>query len=404
MVTRHKDLHDGRTVWQAYPQPRVAYTPLTRDETTDIIVIGAGITGAMAAQEMAQAGWRVIILDRRPPLQGSTLATTALLQYEIDNPIRELIKKIGYEKTARAWHRSKLAVDSLSAKTRMLGLSCNLQTKDSLYLAGNVLDENGLEEESQLRMRLGLPCRTLTQKELKDQYGLRADAALFSSGNYTANPVRLAAGYLHSAQTHGAKIYSPAEVLTLESSPRKIHVTLTNGITLTARHVIVTTGYEVPNYLTKQPYEIVSTWAFATKPQPEKIPTTLPLIWEAADPYLYMRRTPDGRFICGGEDAGFSDEDRRNAQTAQKIKRLRAKVKKIYPGIDLTADYQWSGSFGETKTGLPLIGPIPHIPHAYAIMAFGGNGITFSRMGAEIIRGYIEEKPDPASDLFTLSG
>ena len=35
-----------------------------------------------------------------------------------------------------------------------------------------------------------------------------------------------------------------------------------------------------------------------------------PSIWEASDPYLYMRATADGRVICGGEDEEFSDEER----------------------------------------------------------------------------------------------
>ncbi len=31
-------------------------------------------------------------------------------------------------------------------------------------------------------------------------------------------------------------------------------------------------------------------------------------VWEASDPYLYMRATADGRVICGGEDEEFTDE------------------------------------------------------------------------------------------------
>jgi glycine/D-amino acid oxidase-like deaminating enzyme len=42
------------------------------------------------------------------------------------------------------------------------------------------------------------------------------------------------------------------------------------------------------------------------------------MIWEASDPYLYLRTTPDGRIICGGEDEDFSDEAARDRLLGRK--------------------------------------------------------------------------------------
>jgi hypothetical protein len=49
-------------------------------------------------------------------------------------------------------------------------------------------------------------------------------------------------------------------------------------------------------------------------------------IWEASDPYLYIRTTPEGRVICGGGDAEFSDETKRDALTSRKCEMLRRKL------------------------------------------------------------------------------
>lgn len=43
----------------------------------------------------------VAVLDRRPPLMGSTLASTALLQWEIDLPLTALTKRTGPTKARR---------------------------------------------------------------------------------------------------------------------------------------------------------------------------------------------------------------------------------------------------------------------------------------------------------------
>ena len=90
MRTPQRNLRTGLTYWQSRPLPHIPVTPLLSDRTTEVVVIGAGITGAMAAEELTAAGLRVTIVDRRGPLQGATSATTALLQYEIDLPLTVL--------------------------------------------------------------------------------------------------------------------------------------------------------------------------------------------------------------------------------------------------------------------------------------------------------------------------
>ena len=49
-------------------------------------------------------------------------------------------------------------------------------------------------------------------------------------------------------------------------------------------------------------------------------------IWEASDPYLYIRTTADGRVICGGEDEEFADEERRDALIGEKSRRIVARL------------------------------------------------------------------------------
>lgn len=75
------------------------------------------------------------------------------------------------------------------------------------------------------------------------------------------------------------------------------------------------------------------------------------MIWEASDPYLYVRTTSDGRVICGGEDEEFTDEDKRNALTPKKTMSLKNKLGKIFLQLDTTAEFAWSGSFGATGYG-----------------------------------------------------
>jgi glycine/D-amino acid oxidase-like deaminating enzyme len=389
-------------VWSAYAAPAIPTHPLTRDINADVLVIGAGVSGAMVAEELAEAGFSVAMVDRRKPLSGSTSASTALLQYEIDTPLTLLAKTVGADGAMRAWRRSKLGLESLAAKTAALQIPCDFARRHSVYLTGDMLDADGLRQEQTARNSIGLRTEYLTARMLRDRYGIRRQAALEVEGSVAVNPVKLAAGYLLSAIKRGAKIYAPVAVASISPRARGVDVLTEDGPSIKAKHVILATGYELPKSVSLKTHQVNSTWAIATRPQRQALWPGEAFIWEASEPYLYIRTTKDGRVICGGEDEAFSDEAKRDALIPAKTAILSAKLARLFPGLDATPDFAWTGSFGGTSDDLPSIGPLPGMANCYGVLAFGGNGITFSRIAAEIIRAQLTGKVDPEADLFAF--
>ncbi|HYM99256.1 MAG TPA: FAD-dependent oxidoreductase [Aestuariivirgaceae bacterium] len=403
MLNPQSNLRTGLTYWQSRPLPHIPVAPLISDRKTEVIVIGAGITGAMAAEELTAAGLRVTIVDRRGPLQGATAATTALLQYEIDLPLTELQKTIGHADAARAWRRSKLGLESLAAKVQALGIRCAYKRVSSLYLAGPLLDATGLAHECQARNAIGLHTAYLTRKALQERYGITRSAALLSFDTLSVDPLKLAAGFLRRALANGAQLFAPVTVEDVECGPEKVAVRTGDGPVLTARYVVYAMGYEMPKAVRPKRHTVHSTYAMATKPQPQNLWPDQCHIWEAAAPYLYARTTPDGRVLCGGEDEEFQDEAKRDALLAHKTACLEKKLHRLFPQLDCHAAFAWCGSFGASPTGLPTIGAIPDRPGCFAIMAFGGNGITYSRIAAEVIASQITGRNDLDADLFAFT-
>lgn len=400
MLTQPTDLWTGRSVWMDSKVPRIKTASLAQDVTTDIILVGAGITAAITAQALAARGHKVVLLDRRAPLSGSTTATTALLQHEIDLPILKLKKKIGLEPAVRAWQRTRLALDTLADKVGALNIQCGLERRSSLYLAGTVLNAGELREEAALRNRAGLHTEYLDRTDLRSRYGIDRPAALLSFGNFTANPLQLAAGFMVDAQRHGVEIFSPVTVASVESRGDGVVVTTKEGPKVHAGTAIYATGYELPKGVRRTKHRIGSTWVIATRPQPAKLWPDQCVIWEASDPYLYVRSLPDGRVICGGEDEDFQDEAMRDALLPAKVARLQEKLKALLPALDARADYAWCGNFGSTPTGLPTIRRVGGKSNVMAILAFGGNGITFSSLASELLVSAIEGRVDIDAGLF----
>jgi glycine/D-amino acid oxidase-like deaminating enzyme len=399
VVTSSKDLRTGRSIWEQYRAPPLPHQPLKRDIETDVLIIGAGITGAMLADGLRDNGLRVAVVDRRGPAKGSSTASTALGQYEIDTPLINLARKIGRRNAERAWRRSRLAVDAIAARLRELGVA-DVMARDSLYLAGDVLDRAGLKREHEARRAAGLPGRFLNQRELRARFGIARSAALLGYGNVAIDPRKATLALLNAAAACNAKIFSPVKIVDVLAKRAGVTATTANGRRIRCRHLVFATGYEMPKRVPTKGHKIASTWAIATVRQQRRLWPEQCMIWEAAQPYLYLRTTPDGRIICGGEDEDFSDEAARDALLPCKIATLRTKLARLFPGIDTTAEFAWTGSFGTSATGLPKIGRIPHMPRCWAALGYGGNGTTYSRIAADIICGAITGRTDRDADLY----
>src|ERR1051325_6818681 len=400
MITRRKKLRTNDTLWRHERAPRVPYRRLLRDLRADVLIVGTGITGAMRAQALSAAGFDVIIADRRAPARGATTASTALVQYELDSPLLELGRAIGVQDAARAWRRARLALDNLRALFRRLGIDA--QVRDGLYLAGNRLDPTQLREEASLRRAAGLDTVYLTESEVEARFGIPHRAALMSFDNLTINPRRATAELLLHACANGARIYTPVEVVDIESRRTGLVARTRDGLALHARWVVLATGYEFPKIVPMRGHRVTTTWAFATRPQPRKLWPEGCVIWEAASPYLYLRTTLDGRVICGGEDAPHAKRPAEDTHMDVKLARLQGKLARLFPDLDTRVDFAWSASFGETSNGLPTIAPVPRHRNCWVALGYGGNGIVYSRIAAEIIASALAGKRDADADLYAF--
>ena len=118
--------------------------------------------------------------------------------------------------------------------------------------------------------------------------------------------------------------------------------------------------------------------------------------------YLDVRATVDGRVICGGEDEEFADETRRDAKLDRKTEVLEKKLARLLPKIDPRADFAWTASFGQSKTGLPRVGPLPGYPRCYGVLGYGGNGITYSMLASQLVSASIAGRKDSDAKLFAF--
>jgi glycine/D-amino acid oxidase-like deaminating enzyme len=170
-----------------------------------------------------------------------------------------------------------------------------------------------------------------------------------------------------------------------------------------AKQLVIACGYESQQYLPKKIEKLYSTYSIISEPLYTKdFWHQNALIWETANPYLYMRPTADQRILVGGKDDAFYNPSKRDANLPRKTKQLENSFSKLFPHIPFRTDFAWAGTFASTKDGLPYIGSIPERPHTWFALGFGGNGITFSLIAAQIISDLLSGKNNANSKLFTF--
>jgi glycine/D-amino acid oxidase-like deaminating enzyme len=396
------DLRTGRPLWLQTPNISVAANrDIVRDKY-DVVVVGAGISGALVAQRLSREGYKILVLDRRAPVRGSTPASTAMIQHEIDVPLIRLRKTMGETSADDAWKRSVRAVKDLVRLTRELKIDCSMQPKKALYLAGDVLGARALKNEAEVRGEIGIRAEWLDRAALQE-YGIDRTGAILSFDSASANPAQLTAGLLNDASRRGAVICAPIEVTDVAELSSGVAVATSSGAVVAASHAVFCTGYEFLPQMRSDHHKITSTWAVATKPiasRPQWMDDLI--VWEASDPYLYFRTDSAGRIIAGGEDEEATNA---NDNPDKLVKKAAAIVKKLESLTGLAVGkpaYVWAAPFGTTKDGLPIIDRMRNSERVFAVMGFGGNGITFSMIASQIIAAEIRGRSDPDAHLFAL--
>src|SRR4051812_25881998 len=393
------DLKSGNLFWPARDNPVPHHPPLRRDLKCEVAIIGGGVTGALSAWLLTQAGFEVVVVDKQDVGQGSTSASTALILYEIDLPLVALRRRIGTTRADRAYTLCRDAIYQIEEATRKLSDKCEFARTRSLYIASDKRDIPSLHRECRARQEIGLKVSCLSDKELRERFGVQAEGAILSLEAAQIDPYCFAHSLVKSA--NGLHVFGRTEVDGIESTRSGVKLSTSEGYKIEAKRVIVAAGYESSRYIPKDLFRLRSTYTITTKPV-ERWAAEEFVLWETARPYLYLRLTSDGRILAGGEDEDFEDADRRDELIGVKAKRIEKRLRELIPQRSFKTERAWAGTFGESKDGLPFIGTKRGEPNLFYALCYGANGTNFAMMAANMALDWIRQKRNRDGSIFSL--
>lgn len=396
------DLKSNEPFWLVKNGIIQSYPSLRENLTCEVLVVGGGITGSLIAHQCIEDGYDTVLIDKREIGFGSSSATTSMLQYEIDTPLHKLMEDIGEEDAIASYKACSDGIDRLEKICQEIKSKAGFKRKQSLYFAAFKKDVSGLKKELEARRSVGFDVQWMDAEAIEKAFDIVGTyGGILSTQGASVDAFKLVHELLDFNSRRGLRVFDKTELTKTTYRGATHTVSLDTGVRIKAKKIIYCVGYESVSLIREKFVDLISTYAIVSEvsPVPLKKYDNL-LVWNTADPYIYLRTTDDGRMLIGGEDEPFRDPQRRDRLLDKKTARLEASAEKYLAHVPFIADFSWAGTFGQTKDGLPYVGTHDDFEKCYFVLGFGGNGITFSVAGMEMVARWLKGKKHPLERCF----
>ncbi|WP_174291170.1 FAD-dependent oxidoreductase [Sphingomonas bacterium] len=386
---------DERTqsVWMNHGGP-ANRPPLKAEVETDIVIVGAGIVGLSIAYELAQAGRRVVVLDRGRPGLGQSARTTGHLAWQLDDYYHVLRRERG-DADAQAYHqRVAAAIDRIEEIARTENIDCDFARVDGYLFAAS---ENGpaeLVEEERACRELGIAGVRFVDRAPVP--GRDTGRALLWPGQARFHVLKYLDGLAQAIERLGGRIYGDTAVCGPSEDENGATIKLENGITLRASQTVMAANAalgDLPIQTKMEPYR-----AYAIAGPVPKGSVEDALVWDTLDNYHYVRIQPEADhdvLIVGGEDHRLGEEDDGEAR----LEALERWTREHYPMFKRRS-HGWSGMVLEPVDLLPFSGLAHGKKRIYLHTGDSGEGLTNGVLGALLIRDLIVYGGTPDQAMF----
>jgi glycine/D-amino acid oxidase-like deaminating enzyme/nitrite reductase/ring-hydroxylating ferredoxin subunit len=389
------------SVWQPGVEMPVTQT-LNKNITTDVCVVGAGISGLTTAYLLAKEGKKVVVLDSGEICGGETSRTTAHLSWALDDRFSTLIKVFGKAQALLAYQSHHEAIKKIEDIIKHENIQCDYQRLPGYLFLGATDTEDQLDEELAACRELGI--MEVVKLKHCPVPSLGEGPCLLFPDQAQFHPVKYLAVLSRYILGHGGEIYTNSHVHEFDTG--LVHRAITsNGFAVTANHLVVCTNSPVIDQVTmhtkQAPYR---TYVIGARIPKGSIPTAL--YWDDSDPYHYVRLcTVAGEenmeseiLIVGGEDhkTGQNKEDDPN----ERFNCLEEWTRRKFPMIQDVV-FRWSGQVLEPVDFMGFIGRNPgDSKTVYIATGDSGHGMTHGTIAGILITDLICERVNPWESLY----
>ena len=363
----------------------------------DVAIVGGGLTGSASAYYLAEAGARVILLERGQINQGASGQNAGSLHFQlehrliqnIDADVRELEFYLGLARVAiEQWRR----VDA------ELGCDTQMSMGGGLMVAETPDEIDLLERKSRIEQSQGLDVRLLDAGEARRVAPYLSDrvrAALYCASEGHCNPRLLTPAYARKAAEFGASIVTGATVVAVQrrAGGWQLRFTRDGGDSETVRSAAVlnAAGAGAPAVAAMAKLHVPLFPVALTMNVTEKTAPRVGHLVQHVGRKLSLKQAHDGNLLIGGgwaavlrQNAGrWTDGQSPDLKLGSVLGNLRAAAAVVPFVRSLRLLRSWTGTTAITADQLPVLGEIAEAPGYF--VAAGGSGFTYGPTYARLM-------------------
>ncbi len=379
------------SLWQTTTQDFTAKSTPFSETVFDVLIVGGGITGITTALLLQKAGKHCLVAEAHSLCFGTTGGTTAHINTFFDTTYDEVQSDFSKEAASLLSKAAQSARDLFKKQVADYKIDCGFAEKDAYVYAQDEEQTEELEKMVRASKEAGASVDYTDKIPLPFSF----TKAIVFHQQAKFHPTRYVQALAKAFEDGGGTILQHCAVDTFENEDGMLQVTTANGI-IKAKALVWAThippGINLLHFR-NAPYRSYVIAVKLNGAYPDD------LAYDMYDPYHYYRTQEiDGEnyFIIGGEDHKTGHEE----NTEACFNNLIAHAKTNFDVAEVT--HKWSSQYFEPSDGLAYIGHLPGNPNnVYVATGYGGNGITYSHIAAQVLTDLITTGQSEYKDLFS---
>jgi glycine/D-amino acid oxidase-like deaminating enzyme len=367
--------------------------PLTRDESVDVAIVGAGFTGLWAAYYLLEAdpGLKVLVLEAEHVGFGASGRNGGWVSALYPVGARVLAREHGEPATRDQFAALRDSVDEVGRVAQTEGIRCGFHKGGTLVVATNPAQATRARAEAHDSSYWGTGATWLEAGGATDRLSVKGlCGATFNPNCARIHPFRLALGLARAVEGKGARIHERTRVASLGERGLRSD----QGIIVRARHVIRATEAwtaRLPGH--RRTVAPVYSLVVATAPLPQSVWDEIGLadaetFSEHRHVVVYGQRSMDDRMVFGGRGAPYHFGSGIKAGfdvNAAVFRTLRRSLTELIPatqGVEFT--HAWGGPLGIARDWHPSVGYDRSTGVGYA-GGYVGDGVALSNLAGRTL-------------------
>lgn len=354
--------------------------PLMENISCDVVVVGGGMAGLHAAQQLVEGGKSVVLLERNICGGSSTGKSAGFLTPDSELELHQLIRRFGPEGGKKVWEMASRGIERIVTNVKTYQMNCDLLEQDSLFLGIGSSGLHAVREEADTREKAGYASTVYEGGKLRSVINAKGySAGIRYSGTYAINPLLYAQELKAVLLKKGVRVYESTAVTEILGHKVKTHL---GSVEATS---IILCIDKLKRGLSDISDKVYHAQTFLSVSEPlsrEEVQEIYPekpmLCWDSKLVYTYFRLTGDNRMLLGGGSAltTFTPND---ITSPRVIDNVIEDFRHRFPFLKHHEFIQyWPGRIDTSRDLVPIVDTDPHRKHVqYALGCVGLPWATF---------------------------